>query len=216
MDQTALNSLAARGFARAACHVGAPATQFRPTDALAPCASPYARVMVAFSAERDFTFSGPALWDVPFVYALMDTRDVRAGDILACGADTAFIARCVPFRPPLCVLCGTTITLTGTTAQGTDQADPGGYATSGDVGAQVTFATGWPAMIRAGGGATVPGPAQPGAIHGGGMEMFVPAIPGIVVQPAMWVTDGDGTRYTIGGTHTGPWGTRCQIQQQQV
>ncbi|WNM08213.1 hypothetical protein RI056_15150 [Komagataeibacter nataicola] len=151
-----------------------------------------------------------------FVYALTDLPDLRAGDILTCGAETYFIARAEPFRPPLCVLCNAIITLTTTEAVQTDAADPGGYATSGDAGAQTALATGWPAMIRTGSGAGVPGPAQPGAIRTGGFEMFLPAIAGVNLQPAMWVHDASGPRYTIGATRGSPWGMRCQMAQQQV
>lgn len=216
MDQPALCHLAARGFALAAARVGAATVQYRPATATGPCATPHARTMAAFSNDRAFGFAGPALWDVPFVYALMDTTDVRAGDILTCGGETWFIARAEPFRPPLCVLCNAVVDITATMAQAADVAAPGGYATSGDVTAQVPFATGWPAMIRPGSGAGVPGPAQPGAIHAGGFEMFLPAIPGVTIQPAMWARDAGGTRYTIGGARAGPWGTRCQLGQQQV
>ncbi|AHI25470.1 hypothetical protein BGC31_17070 [Komagataeibacter xylinus] len=216
MDQPALCRLAARGFALAAARVGAATTQYRPATATSPCATPYAQAMAAFSNDRAFGFAGPALWDVPFVYALMDTADVRAGDILTCGDDTYFIARAEPFRPPLCVLCNAVVDITTTMAQAADVAGPGGYATSGDVTAQVACATGWPAMIRPGSGAGVPGPAQPGAIRSGGFEMFLPAMPGVTIQPAMWARDAGGTRYTIGGARAGPWGTRCQLGQQQV
>ncbi|GAN86142.1 hypothetical protein LU298_13590 [Komagataeibacter intermedius] len=216
MDQPALCRLAARGFTRAAARVGVLATQYRPTTATSPCATAHARVMAAFSNDRAFGFAGPALWDVPFVYALMDTTDVQAGDILTCAGETYFIARAEPFRPPLCVLCNAVVDITTTVAQAADVADPGGYGTSGDATTQVACATGWPAMIRAGGGAGVPGPAQPGAIHAGGFEMFLPVMPGVSVQPAMWARDANGPRYTIGGARAGPWGTRCLLGQQQV
>ncbi|QHC36430.1 hypothetical protein [Komagataeibacter xylinus] len=216
MDLNTLCRLTTRGFARAAARTGAPTVQYRPGSAFAPCASPYAQGLAAFSNDRAFGFAGPALWDVPFVYALTDLPDLRAGDILTCGAETYFIARVEPFRPPLCVLCNAVVTLSGTVAVQTDAANPGGYATAGDAAAQVTLATGWPAMIRPGSGAGVPGPVQSGAIHTGGFEMFVPAIMGVSLQPAMWVQDGSGPRYTIGGARSSPWGVRCQMAQQQV
>ena len=216
MDLNALCRLTARGFARAAARIGAATVQYRPASALAPCASPYGQGRAAFSNDRAFGFAGPALWDVPFVYALTDMPDLRAGDILACGAETYFIARVEPFRPPLCVLCNVVVTLTATLAVQTDAADPGGYATSGDAATQVTLATGWPAMIRPGSGAGVPGAAQPGAIRASGFEMFLPVIAGVSLQPAMWAQDRNGPRYTIGAARTSPWGVRCQMAQQQV
>ncbi|MCE2563654.1 hypothetical protein [Komagataeibacter sp. FNDCF1] len=216
MDQTTLCHLAARGFARAASRIGAPAIQYRPVTPASPCATPHAQVMAAFSNDRAFGFAGPALWDVPFVFALLDTADVLAGDIVICGADTYFIARAEPFRPPLCVLCNAVVAISTTTAVVADVASPGGYATSGDVSAQTTIASGWPAMIRPGSGAGVPGPVQPGTIHTGGYEMFLPAIPTLTLQPAMWVSDGAGSRYTIGGARVSPWGMRCQLGRQQV
>lgn len=216
MDLNALCRLTTRGFARAAARIGAATVQYRPGSALAPCASPYAQGRAAFSNDRAFGFAGPALWDVPFVYALTDLPDLRAGDILTCGAETYFIARAEPFRPPLCVLCNAVVMLTTTGAVQSDAASPGGYATSGDAAAQVTLATGWPAMIRPGSGAGVPGPAQPGAIRTGGFEMFLPAIMGVSLQAAMWVHDGSGPRYTIGTARSSPWGVRCQMAQQQV
>ncbi|MBV1829718.1 hypothetical protein HNW77_01400 [Komagataeibacter sp. AV436] len=216
MDFSTLYRLATRGFARAATSIGAATVQYRPVSALEPCASPYGQGRAAFSNDRAFGFAGPALWDVPFVYALTDLPDLQAGDILTCGAEIYFIARVEPFRPPLCVLCNAVVTLTGTEAVQTDAASPGGYATSGDAGAQATLATDWPAMIRPGSGAGVPGPAQPGAIRPGGFEMFLPAIPGVSLQAAMWVQDGSGPRYTIGAARSSPWGVRCQMAQQQV
>lgn len=216
MDQPALNRLAARGFARAAARVGAACAQYRPTGAMQPMGVAHAQVVAAFSSDRAFGFAGPALWDAPFVYALMDTTDVQAGDILTSAGQTCFVARCEPFRPPLCVLCNATVTLAATPAPAAALANPGGYATSGDASAQATVASGWPALIRLGAGATVPGPGQPGAIHGGGMEMFMPAIPGVTLQPAMWVSDAGGARYTIGSARASPWGTRCLMGQQQA
>ncbi|GAB6968557.1 hypothetical protein JCM25156A_25950 [Komagataeibacter kakiaceti JCM 25156] len=216
MDQPTLNRLVATGFARAAARVGAACTQYRPATAMQPLGVAYAQAMAAFSNDRAFGFAGPALWDVPFVYALMNIGDVRAGDILTCARETYFVARYEPFRPPLCVLCNTVVTITATTALATDLANPGGYATSGDVTAQSVLATGWPALIRLGGGTSVPGPDQPGAIRGGAVEMFMPTIPGVTLQPTMWVSDADGTRYTIGSARAGPWGTRCQMGQQQA
>ncbi|BAK82882.1 hypothetical protein [Komagataeibacter medellinensis] len=216
MDQPTLCHLAARGFARAATRIGAPATQYRPTAPASPCATPHARVMAAFNNDRAFGFVGPALWDVPFVFALLDTTDVRAGDIVVCGTETYFIARAEPFRPPLCVLCNAVVNISTTLPVAADVAAPGGYATSGDVSAQATIATGWPAMIRPGSGAGVPGPVQPGSIHTGGYEMFLPAIPTVTVQPAMWADDGAGSRYTIGAARASPWGVRCQLGRQQI
>ncbi|MFT8439841.1 hypothetical protein [Acetobacter fabarum] len=223
MYQALLQQKVARGYAKAALRLGATTAQYRPTVLDAPMGTPYATLLAAFNNDKKFGFDGPALWDKPAVFGLLDTTDVLAGDLLTCAGENYFVARLEPFRPPLCILCNCIVSLSGDPGQGSTNGDGG---TCTDVGAsndygtggsgKTTLASGWPAFIQIKnkGGAT--GDGIPGSIKAADYEMLLPVMPNFVPTTYMTVTTDLGMTYTISAVEPSQYGNRCLMGVNQV
>ena len=198
LEREALGRLTAAGFGHAAMHLGMKGTQYRPSDPMAPMASAYAAPIVAFDSQARFGFVAPAGWGVPMRFALMDTSDVLAGDILVCGADTYFVARVEDFRPPLSVLCNRVVTVSNV---------------SGSVG---NILVGCPASIEMKGRGESAQSGMPGSLRPGQFVLLLPPVPEVALQPYMTVTTDLGTSYTVNAVETSSYGFRCVISMQQV
>lgn len=197
MDATTIGQRVSAGFGRAAAHLGVAGVQYRPSDALSPMGAVHATPMMAFDTP-DFGFSKPAVWGVPSRYALLDTGDVRAGDILTCGTDDYFVARVEALRPPLCILCNRVVSVSGV---------------AGTAGLVVA---GCPASIGLKSRGESEGSGMPGSLRPGQFAMFLPLLPGVALLPYMTVTTDLGTSYTMNAVETSDFGFRCTISLQQV
>ena len=188
-----------RGYAKAAGILGHSGEQYRPDNPLSPMQNIYAHPMLAFDSSADFTFSRSPNWGGVMEYVLTDCReDTVVGDILTCGGNTFFVAAVDDLRPPLCVACNRTVEISGVSG------------TQGNVVEECPAAI----ILRSkgeGSGSGIPGSAKPGQF-----VMYLPRLPGTVLQPYMTVTTDLDTTYTINAAEMSDWGLRCTMSLQQV
>ncbi|WP_249211467.1 hypothetical protein [Gluconobacter cerinus] len=132
-------------------------------------------------------------------YVLTDCReDTVVGDILTCGGNTFFVAAVDDLRPPLCVACNRIVEISGVSG------------TQGNIVEECPAAI----VLRSKGegpGSGIPGSAKPGQF-----VMYLPRLPGIVLQPYMTVATDLDTTYTINAVEMSDWGLRCTMSLQQV
>ncbi|MBS1042010.1 hypothetical protein JK203_14320 [Gluconobacter cerinus] len=188
-----------RGYAKTAGILGHSGEQYRPDNPLSPMQNIYAHPMLAFDSSADFTFSRSPSWGGVMEYVLTDCReDTVVGDILTCGGNTFFVAAVDDLRPPLCVACNRTVEVSGVSG------------TQGNIVEECPAAI----VLRSkgeGSGSGIPGSAKPGQF-----VMYLPQLPGIVLQPYMTVTTDLDTTYTINAAEMSDWGLRCTMSLQQV
>ncbi|WP_252350159.1 hypothetical protein [Gluconobacter cerinus] len=188
-----------RGYAKAAGILGHSGEQYRPDNPLSPMQNIYAHPMLAFDSSADFTFSRSPNWGGVMEYVLTDCReDTVVGDILTCGGNTFFVAAVDDLRPPLCVACNRSVEVSGVSG------------TQGNIVEECPAAI----VLRSkgeGSGSGIPGSAKPGQF-----VMYLPRLPGIVLQPYMTVTTDLDTTYTINAAEMSDWGLRCTMSLQQV
>jgi len=223
MDQATLQAKVAKGYGKAAIRLGATTAQYRPSSLTSPLADVHGTFLAAFNNDAGFSFKQPTPWGKPMVFGLFDTTDVQAGDLLACGADTYFVARFEPFQPPLCVQCNNAVTLSpgNSGASGADSSgacsiaglEPG-YSGLSSLSSDLTGA--WPCYlgIKNSGRGTDSG--LPGSERAAEFDLFLPLMPGFVPAPYMTFTDDDGIGYTIGAVESSPYGFRCIASVQQL
>lgn len=198
MDMATIRTRVAAGYGAGAARLGVVGDQYRPTDALTPLATVYARPMMAFSDAAALAFRAPARWGLPLRYALMDTMDVVAGDILVADDDTYFVARVEAMRPAMVVLCDRVVSLTAAS------------------GSTTQVVAGCPAAIvmRSQGEREKSG--MPGSQRPGSFVLFLPVLPAVTLTPYMVVTTDLGTSYTVVTVEPTSFGYRCLISMQQV
>ncbi|MBS0984165.1 hypothetical protein JK220_13555 [Gluconobacter cerinus] len=188
-----------RGYAKAAGILGHSGEQYRPDNPLSPMQNIYAHPMLAFDSSADFTFSRSPNWGGVMEYVLTDCReDTVVGDILTCGGNTFFVAAVDDLRPPLCVACNRIVEISGVSG------------TQGNIVEECPAAI----VLRSKGegpGSGIPGSAKPGQF-----VMYLPRLPGIVLQPYMTVATDLDTTYTINAVEMSDWGLRCTMSLQQV
>ncbi|WP_197460399.1 hypothetical protein [Gluconobacter albidus] len=199
MQQAMIAARLSRGYAKAAQVLGASGEQYRPSGGLTPMDVLYAQPMLAFDVDAGFSFERPIGWGIPTEYVLTDRRDdTQVGDILAASGRTYFVASVEPLRPPLCVVCSRTVSVSGVT------------------GVVQTLVSECPAAIimRAKGESS--GSGVPGATRPGQSVMYLPLLPGVVLTPYMTVTTDLGTTYTVNAVEISGFGIRCIMSFQQV
>ncbi|GBQ89176.1 MULTISPECIES: hypothetical protein [Gluconobacter] len=199
MQQAMIAARLSRGYAKAAQVLGASGEQYRPSGGLTPMDVLYAQPMLAFDVDAGFSFERPIGWGIPTEYVLTDRRDdTQVGDILAASGRTYFVASVEPLRPPLCVVCSRTVSVSGVT------------------GLVQTLVSECPAAIimRAKGESS--GSGVPGATRPGQSVMYLPLLPGVVLTPYMTVTTDLGTTYTVNAVEISGFGIRCTMSFQQV
>ncbi|GBR68916.1 hypothetical protein [Gluconobacter kanchanaburiensis] len=199
MQQTMIAARLSRGYARAATVLGASGEQYRPSGGVLPMETLHAQPTLAFDVDAEFSFTQPIGWGIPTEYVLTDRRDdTEVGDILVASGRTYFVASVEPLRPPLCVVCSRTVSVSGVT--GTVQ----------------TLVSECPAgiIMRAKGESS--GSGVPGATRPGQSVIYLPLLPGVVLTPYMTVTTDLGTTYTINAVEISEFGIRCTMSLQQV
>lgn len=232
VDQFLIQRRVARGMAKAAQKVGAPAQIMRPTALAAPLTTESRCMMADFSASPDYAFRAPPLWDKPTTWALMDTDDVRPGDIIVAASGTYFVSRFEPWRPVSCVLTNSVVSLTETAMSGsgvtTDDGslttgtctvaglqDPYGTSSSNTSG-DTTSATDWPAYISQPKAGVMPQSGTSGAVKAAAYGLLLPLMPNYLPRPYMQVTDAHGISYTIFGVTTSQYGSECLMTVNQA
>lgn len=199
MNQAAINACVWRAYAKAAAVLGVSGEQYRPVDALAPMAQQHAQPILSFDVSPGFSFSKPLTWGTATAYVLTDLgSDTAVGDILVCQGRTYFVVSAEPMRPPACILCNHTVTVSGVTG------------TQGDV------VEGCPASILMKAKGESSGSGVPGASRPGQFMLYLPLLPGVVLSPYMTVTTDLGTTYTLNAVEHSGFGVRCTMSMQQV
>ncbi|MFT8522052.1 hypothetical protein [Gluconobacter oxydans] len=199
MQQAMIAARLSRGYAKAAAVLGALGEQYRPSGGLSPMETLHAQPMLAFDVDAGFSFARPIGWGIPTEYVLTDRRDdTQVADILVANGRTYFVASVEPLRPPLCVVCSRTVTVSGVT------------------GTVETLVSDCPAAVimRAKGESS--GSGIPGATRPGQSVMYLPLLPGVVLTPYMTVTTDLGTTYTVNAVEVSGFGIRCTMSLQQV
>lgn len=220
--QALVQSKAAKGFRIAARNLGATASQYRPSGLTAPTRTLHATISAAFDTGAAFGFKSPLIQDKPRVFGLLDTTDITAGDILVCG-DTYFVARFDPFRPPLCILCNRTVTLSGSAGAGSTDTASGectlaGYQTDYGTpsGSSGVLASGWPCSILLSGRGENTDSGVAGALKAADYEMLLPVMPSFVPEVYMTAEDDLGRVFVIEAVEPSQFGNRCRMKAQQV
>jgi hypothetical protein len=198
VDQATIATRVASGWAKAAAILGIAGMQYRPTNALVPMAAVYGRPMMVFDAGPAFSLARPQNWGVPTEYVILNTTDVSTGDILVCGSGTYFVARYEAMRPPLCVLCTRTVSVSGVT------------------GTTTTVLSDCPAAILLKSHGDRDDSGMPGSTRPGQFVLYLPSLPGVTIVPYMTVVDDLGNSYSVASAEATSFGFRCMITNQQV
>ncbi|EHH67011.1 hypothetical protein [Gluconobacter morbifer] len=199
MRQGLIASRIARGYAKAASVLGCVGAQYRPASGIDPMKTVYAQPTLAFDSDPEFSLSRQRNWGVVADYVLTDRRDdTLVGDILVCDGKTYFVTAVDVLRPPLCVACSRVVTVSGVT------------------GTQETVVSGAPAAIVLKARGEASGSGVPGAARPGQFLLYLPLLPGVVLQPYMTVTTDLGTTYTVNAVEMSDYGIRYTMSMQQV
>ncbi len=199
VDQAAIQKHVAYGMGIAATKLGSTYTVYRPTGAMNPMQQPALRTQfMAFDNASKFSLAAPNALSKPNSYALMDTTDVRVGDILV-GPETYFVSEFAQIQPPQVQQCNLTVTFFTTSVE---NEQPVGLTQPywGRSNATDTLvASGWPvsATMKAKGEMAIAKLADD--VRAGQFEVVVPPIPGLIVTQGLRFTDQIGTNYMIGG-----------------
>jgi hypothetical protein len=139
--QARIQSKINKGNGIAAKYLGAPFTQYRPTDPLDPLGNPIGSLISDFDADPAFSHRAPGKYDNAIFYGLFDATYVRRGDYLVGpNRETYFVAGIEPNKPIMCVKCNR--------SAGFMRPNPnpaGDQFYGGDLrGAETTILAGWP------------------------------------------------------------------------
>ncbi|GLP90811.1 hypothetical protein [Gluconobacter frateurii] len=199
MNLELIASRICKGHAKAAGILGQTGVQYRPVNPLEPMQAVYAHPMLAFDTDDSFSFSRVPGWGKVMEYVLTDRRDdTLVGDILTCAGKTFFVAAVEDLRPPLCVACSRVVQVSGVTG------------TEGNVIEDCPAAI----VLRSKGEGS--GSGVPGSVRPGQFIMYLPRLPGVMLQPYMTVTTDLDVTYTVNTAEMSDWGLRCTMSLQQI
>jgi hypothetical protein len=190
-----------KGYAIAAKKVGFPFSQYRPTDPLAPLATPLSTLSAAF--DTNGRFNAPNGYGHPTWRGYFDGSRTLPGDYLVevsptqTGQDARifFIAAQQPLLPILAVDCNTTVSILRPTSAFSAGAQAGTF--SGDKkSSEQPIITGWPASLLQGTKGERPEIPIPGDVRSAWYAVLVPALAGVRILPNDVLTS-DGHRYKV-------------------
>ena len=217
MNRAGIQAKVALGLSKGAQFAGGMVSYFRQPYPGGPALR---TPLVYFDPAPNLESGSAQLAGHPYVYAVMDTTDVRVGDVMITlpdllvpnlALDTYFIVRWEPMKAPLCVLATAVLTLSTIDRAATDAAtgfqSPSG---PGDV-APVVLATGLPASMLAKARGDQPAAHLPTDTRQAYFEALTPAVPGIAIVPGMTVSTADGQSYAVATSERTPYGYRLLV-----
>lgn len=221
VSQATVQTKVAFGLGKAALALGAPCQWFRPMGPSNPLALPYGQI-IAFFRSPGGPFVNPQPYGKAAYLGTFDPTLVEIGDYLIEPATgTFFVATLSPVQYPLCVLCNHVLTFarpgsassSDTGAAMATEGQPANDAShdyyGGDIAsAEVPLMSGWPASVLNKSRGSLGETKLPGDVRLGSMEILIPSVSGVVLQPNDQITDETGLRYTISAPEVTSYGWR--------
>jgi len=211
-----METLIAKGYAKAASKVGASFNLYRPSGASSPLdiSRKVGTLYASFTphSASGFSYKRPSDYTSSLYHGMFDTREVEVGDYLTHATQgTWFVAGMDPIQPPLCIECQRTVTITR--PSGATQVGLNSYG--GNVPETETpVMSGWPAsLLDSGKGQTKKYGDLPGDVGTGIWELLLPLVPGVLVRDADIMVDDLGRRYVLGSCELQDYGWRCKAVQ---
>lgn len=201
----------ARALGRAALAVGLTTDVFRPRDSRPPivAGNRVVRLHAAFTGP-DERFARPPGYGNAVWYGLFDTAYTAPGDYLRQGDALWFIAAQPRLMPALCVRADRVATFVRPVT--TRTVGPGGYG-GVNLGDSQTLLRGWPVSILATERPARTEAALPGDAGLAVWSVLLPALSGIVLEPADLLVDDLGRRAIVASAELTTLGWRLVVHQ---
>ena len=208
-----INAKVSAGLGRAAAVLGAPTTQVRPLNPLAPL-DPSAVVSVipaAFDTQVTFGFAVPEKPGQNLFYLLADAAALSVGDYLITPPESYFVASLEDLKPAMVVRTNAVLSLVRPVQPlAAGLGNPGGDSQASEV----TLLVGWPASVMSNQRAERGDVNLPGDARMGMWQIQLPQTLDVAIRGSDILVDQDGLRHLVMSAELGPLGWRIEAVQE--
>lgn len=164
-----------------------------------------------FDLDAKFSYTKPTSWGKEAFYGLFDLTGVQTGDYLVGPRGTFFVSTIEPLKPSLCMF--TNAVLSGLRFPNELAVGAGYYG--GAIREQgVSVLEGWPATVLRLGSRVIRGEADlPSDPHMPWWEIWLPDVPGLLLETADLLLDENSRPYLISGVERTQMGLRINAIQ---
>ena len=210
MEQANVQLRIARGLAKAASIVGTDFVHYRPATPMDPLLADNSlgTMRCAVDTNANLTLAAPVPPGHPFTLLLADPTPLRPGDYLVGQPDTYFVSRIQPLQPAWCVLCNRVFNILDTAQTTTAGTNSYGGVTSAS---NTLLARNWPMGMFAKARGEQDATKLPSDTRSAFFEIFMPAIPGLVLGLGLCLQDMNAQIYTIMSSETTAYGCKLLV-----